>query len=227
VAAPASEAAASCTPLAGGDYGALAVDSAPTDRPAADHPDLNLALRGYQAIDAPAALQSFGPVHNVDTAAPQLRALFGDQRQAGVNAVYQVFDWDWGCNCRGGLLDHPAATLAGLAVSPGEAIYTPDSPRTIGDGYEALVLYADANQLTVKFTREDNVVRGYTLHVAGVCVDPSLLALYERLNQAGRGQLPALRGGQPFATASGNTIRVAIRDNGQFLDPRYLENWWR
>jgi hypothetical protein len=225
--APPSELQSACAPLPGADYGVLAVDSAPTDRPAAGHPDLNLAVRGYKPIDAPAALQSFGPVHDVDQAAPQLRALFGDQRHAGVNAVYHVFDWDWGCNCRGGLLDHPAATLAGLAVSPGETLYTPDSPRTIGEGYEALVLYAASSQLTLKFTREDNVISGYTLHVDGVCVDPPLLALYDRLNQAGRGQLPALRGGQPFATAVGDTIQVAIRDNGQFLDPRYLENWWR
>jgi hypothetical protein len=42
-----------------------------------------------------------------------------------------------------------------------------------------------------------------------------------------RGQLPALYGGQPFAIAAGDTVQAAIRDNGQFLDPQYLENWWR
>jgi hypothetical protein len=227
VPAPTPAPVATCSGLPGESYGALTVDSAPTDRPAAQHPDLNLALRGFQPVGETSALQSFGPVFQVDHEAPQLRQLFGDQRHAGVNAVYQVRDWDWGCNCPGAYLDYPPVTLAELAVAPGEAIHTPDSPRTIGDGYEALVLHATSDQLTLKFTREDNVISGYTLHVAAICVDPGLVALYNRLNESGRGQLPALRGGQPFGRAQRGLIQVAIRDNGQFLDPRYLENWWR
>jgi hypothetical protein len=219
--------AATCAGSTGESYGALTIDSPPSDRPAAAHPDLNLTLRGYAATSEPSALLSFGPVHQIDHQAPQLRQLFTDQRSAGVQGVYQVRDWDWGCNCPGDLLAQPPVTLVSLAVTPGEAIRTPDSPRTIGDGYEALALYATADQITLKFTREDNVISGYTLHVAGICVDPQLLALYGELNSAGRGRLPALRGGQAFGQAQGGTIQVAIRDNGQFLDPRYLENWWR
>lgn len=217
----------SCGPGTNEQFGSLTISSAPTDRPAVEHPDINLARRGYQITDQPTALMSFGPVHDVDLQAPQLRQLFADQRHAAVRSVAQVFDWDWGCNCKGAALSYPPVTLVGLATNAGERLLLPDSPRTIGDGYEALVLYATADQITLKFTREDNVISGYTLHVMDVCVEPALVTLYNSLNQAGRAQLPAVRGGQVFGSAMGDQVRVAIRDNGQFLDPRYLENWWR
>lgn len=218
---------ASCGPGTNEQFGALTISGAPTDRPAAEHPDINLARRGFQATDQPISLMSFGPVHEVDLQAPQLRQLFADQRHAAVRSVSQVFDWDWGCNCKGAALSYPPVTLVGLATTAGERILLPDSPRTIGDGYEALVLYATAEQITLKFTREDNVISGYTLHATGLCVEPALVTLYNSLNAAGRAQLPAVRGGQAFGTAAGDQVQVAIRDNGQFLDPRYLENWWR
>ena len=74
----------------------------------------------------------------------------------------------------------------------------PDSGRSIGSGYEVLVLYASPDRITLKYTPEENVVRGYTLHVENVCVEPNLLGLYQTLNGAGRSQLPALpRRGRP------------------------------
>ncbi|RIK34129.1 MAG: hypothetical protein DCC55_33660 [Chloroflexi bacterium] len=214
-----------CGGLPGENYGAVTVAGPPTQRPAAVHPDLNLAVRGYEPTIAPATLIHIdGPV---DEQAPQLTGLFGDRRHATVGTTYQVYDWDWECDCHGDLIDASAVTLVGLQVALGEPIFTPDSPRTIGSGYEALVLYAAADRITIKFTREDNVVRGYTLHVEGICVEPGLLARYTALDQAGRGELPALRGGQPFGRAQGQMIRIAIRDNGQFLDPRGRPHWWR
>ncbi|HMN28724.1 MAG TPA: hypothetical protein PKE45_11295, partial [Caldilineaceae bacterium] len=218
-------AATGCTGIPGESYSALSVASAPTDRPAASHPDFNLALRGYQPATASAALLDLYPAG--DWLAPQLTGLLGDHRQPAINSAFQVFDWNWDCNCRGDLLSEPAVSLLGLRVSAGEAIYTPDSPRSLGDGYEALVLFATADALTLKFTREDNVVHGYTLHLLGLCVEPQLLALYTTLDSAGRATLPALRGGQPFGRARSDTLLVGIRDNGQFLEPRSLENWWR
>jgi len=114
-----------------------------------------------------------------------------------------------------------------MGVTPGEVLRLPDSGYDIGSGYEALVLYATKERITLKYTREDNVVSGYTLHVENVCVEPSLLALYQAWNDAGRGRLPALRGGQPLGRAQGVEIGVAIRDNGAFMDPRSRWDWWR
>jgi hypothetical protein len=125
------------------------------------------------------------------------------------------------------VITDPEVTLAGMAVAPGETIHVPGSGYEIGAGYEVLVLYASKERITLKYTREDNVVWGYTIHVENVCVEPSLLALYESWNQAGRDHLPALRAGQAFGRARTDEIGVAIRDTGAFLDPRSRKDWWK
>jgi hypothetical protein len=212
-----------CEPIPGVTYATLSVNGDPTDRPAAEHADLNLALRGYELTDAYLGLVDYG---GGDPSAPRLNTLFADGRVPAFPAAYQVYDWDWGCNCRGALLTEWPVTLIGMGTAPGEILHLPDSGYDIGSGYEALVLYATEERITLKYTREDNVVRGYTIHVENVCVEPTLLALYESWNDAGRGRLPALRGGQPLGRARGGEIRVAIRDNGTFMDPRSLRCWW-
>jgi hypothetical protein len=215
---------AGCAPIPGVQYGTLDVNGPPTNWPA-EQPDFNLALRGYEITDAYAGLVEYGG--SGDPGAPQLYTLFVDWRVPAFPAVYQVYDWDWACNCRGELLTQYDVTLAGMGVAPGEVLHLPDSGYNIGNGYEALVLYATEERITLKYTREDNVVWGYTLHVENVCVEPSLLALYRAWNAAGREELPALRGGQPFGRARGGEIRVAIRDTGTFMDPRSRRDWWQ
>jgi hypothetical protein len=213
-----------CAPIPGVQYATLSVNGDPTDRPAELHGDLNLALRGYRATSAFLGLVDYGGYD--DPKAPQLPTLFLDNRVPAFAAVYQVYDWDWTCNCRGELLTEYEVTLAGMRVAPGEVLRLPDSGYDIGSGYEAMVLYATEERITLKYTREDNVVRGYTLHVENVCVEPSLLALYRTWNDAGRGRLPALRAGQPFGRALSSEIGVAIRDTGTFMDPRSRQCWW-
>ena len=215
-----------CEAIPGAQYRSLDVDGPATSRPAEDHADLNLALRGYEVTDA---YRGLGIIEGGadDPQAPQLCTLFADRRTPDFARVYQVHKWDWGCNCRGGLMTDPHATLAAWKVAPGEVLYLPDSGYDIGGGYEALVLYASEERITLKYTLEDDVVSGYTIHVEDVCVEPSLLALYRAWDEAGRGELPALLGGQPFGRALGTEIRVAIRDNGSFLDPRSRRDWWQ
>jgi len=193
--------------------------------PAAQHGDLNLALRGYNITTAARGLISIGGP--TDDRAPQLAGLFEDKRTPSIKNVYRVNNWDWGRNARGGPITDFEVTLVGFTVKPGETIHVPDSGYSIGQGYAVLVLYADANRITLKYTGEDSVVNGYAVHVDGVCVEPNLLALYERMNAAGRGQLPALRAGQAFGRARGDEIQVAIRDTGRFMDPRTRKDWWR
>ncbi|MDQ7029025.1 MAG: hypothetical protein Q9O62_04250 [Ardenticatenia bacterium] len=213
-----------CTDV-GETYATLSINGAPSDRPAEQHPDLNLAIRGYEPTDAFLGLVSYGGA--TDAAAPQLYRLFTDQRIPTFSAAYQVYDWDWNCDCRGSLLSTWEVTLAGLATAPGEIIHLPGRGVSIGSGYEALVLYATEERLTIKYTREDNVVYGYTLHLENLCVDSNLLATYRAANAAGRSELPALRAGQPLGRARGQEIKVAIRDNGTFMDPRSAKDWWQ
>jgi hypothetical protein len=215
-----------CEPIPGESYGVLWVVGDPTDRPAHEHADLNLALRGYVLTDAFEGLvDDGGPTDPVGP--PQLYGLFADNRTATFSNVYQVRHWDWDCNCRGPAITDPEVTLAGLEVTPGETIHVPYSGYDVGEGYEVLVLYASASRITLKYTREDNVVNGYTIHVEDVCVEPSLLALYQTWNEAGRSSLPALRPGQALGRALGNEIKVAIRDTGRFMDPRVRKDWWQ
>jgi hypothetical protein len=214
-----------CEPIPGVSYSTLIVNPPPTDRPAEQHADLNLALRGYEPTNAYPGLVAYGG--SPDPGAPQLYTLFGDGRVPAFPGVYQVYDWDWDHERRGGLLTDFEVTLVSMGVAPAEVLSLPDSGYDIGSGYEALVLYASEERITLKYTRDDNVINGYTVHVENVCVEPSLLALYQAWNNAGRGELPALRAGQPFGRALGSEIGVAIRDNGTFMDPRSRYDWWR
>jgi hypothetical protein len=217
-----------CEPIPGETYDVLSVNPPPTDRPAEIHADLNLSMRGYELTDAPKVLVDYNG--SGDGNAPQLPGLFADNRTGVISDVYRVYDWNWGCNCRGALLANWPVTLAGLATTPGETVHVPDSGYAIGalaNGYEVLVLYATLDRITLKYTREDNVVHGYTLHVENVCVEPSLLSLYQEWDAAGRSKLPALHPGQAFGRAKGGTIGVAIRDNGTFMDPRSRKDWWQ
>ena len=214
-----------CATIPDESYDVLSVLPPPTDRPAEAHGDLNLALRGYELTEAYKGLVDYGG--GTDPNAPQLPGLFADDRTPTFSNVYQVHHWDWGCNCRGPVITDPEVTLAGMEVTPGETIHVPGSGYDIGAGYQVLVLYASTGRITLKYTREDNVVWGYTLHVENVCVEPSLLALYETWNEEGRSHLPALRAGQAFGRARGGEIGVAIRDTGAFQDPRSRKDWWQ
>lgn len=213
-----------CT-ATGQTYGTLSINGSPSDRPADQHPDLNLALRGYEPTNEYKGLVYYGG--GTDLSAPQLYRLFADERIPAFSGTYQVYDWDWNCNCRGGLITNWPVTLLGMETTPGETIHLPGRGVSIGSGYEALVLYATESRLTIKYTREDNVVYGYTLHLEDLCVDPNLLATYQAANAAGRRSLPALRAGQPIGRARGTEIKAAIRDNGSFMDPRSAKDWWR
>jgi hypothetical protein len=113
-----------------------------------------------------------------------------------------------------------------MAVAPAEIIRIPDSGHDIGGGRDAMVLYAEATRITLHVGREDSMA-GYVIHIEDVCVEPDLLALYQASNAAGRHELPALTGRQPFGRALGNEIKIAVRDTGHFLDPRSRNDWWQ
>jgi LysM repeat protein len=214
-----------CAPIAGENYGQLPIVGSPADRPAAQHGDINLALRGYEPTGGQLSLIDMGGA--TDNRAPQLAGLFEDERTPTFSGVYRVNNWDWGRNARGGPITEFDVTLVGMEVQPGETIHVPGAGYDIGQGYQVLVMYATTERLTLKYTGEDTVATGYALHVDGICAEPSLLKLYEKLNAAGRRQLPALRAGQAFGRAIGTEIQVAIRDTGRFMDPRVRKDWWR
>jgi hypothetical protein len=214
-----------CQSIPSESYGTLSVNGPPTDRPAEQHADLNLGWRTYTPTAATLGLVDIGGP--TDGNAPQFPGLFGDNRTPQFSSAAQVYNWDWGCNCRTTPITHPPVTLLGMATTPGEIIHTPNSGYSIGSGYEVLVLYAAPTRITLKFTREDNVIQGYTIHVENVCVEPRLLALYQTSNTNGRGVLPALQSGQGLGRASGAEIAAAIQDAGMWMEPRSRKDWWQ
>lgn len=228
--APAASAPASgggCPAASDRQYAVIPIEGGPTDRPAHEHGDLNPHLRGSQASEGHLGLVDInGPT---DPNAPQLDGLFLPPRLPHFVGVRRAFDWNWGCGghgCRGDLLGAPEATVALLQANPGEALAAPRrGPEIYGGGFVALVLFATETSLTLGYTREDSVANGYAVHLEQICVDPNLLGAYRAAAGQGRGALPALRNGEALGTAMG-AVQVAIRDRGQFKDPRSRKDWW-
>ena len=216
---------ASCQAIPGVSYGRLPIVGPPVSPPPASNPDINLNFRGWQATNAPHQLVTYNNNGSPDALAPQLWGLFTDNRVPTISEVDQVFDWNWGADQRGGPITTWPVTLAGFQVQPGEIIQTPPSGRDIGQGFRALVLYATSQQITLKYTGEDNVIFGYTIHIENICVNPGLVALFRALS--GGSELPALNSYQPIGRAIGAEIDVAIRDAGSFMDPRSHNDWWQ
>lgn len=218
---PLPSATATVEPISVGEkYGTLPVAS-----PSVPLAELNLTARGYSATSAAYGLVDYtGPY---DEGAPQLYRIFSDERIPALVAVYQVNNWDALCNCRGELQSDPSVTMIGVAATPAEVLRLPRSSYYIANDYQAVVIYADADRITLNFTRAANPIRGYTLYLEGVAVDSSLVGLYESANAAGRANLPALQPGQGMGRARGGVVMLAIRDAGGFMDPRSRKDWWR
>lgn len=112
-----------------------------------------------------------------------------------------------------------------LAILPGEVIHVPNSGYEIGC-YQVMVLYASEERLTLKYTADDDVIVGYTLHLKNICVEPNLLALYHAADSMIRHAMSALRAGQAVGHARSDRLGVAIRDTGAFMDPRSRQDSW-
>jgi hypothetical protein len=164
-----------------------------------------------------------------------LAGLFLPNRFPGISSTHRVTHWDWGCGehgCRGPVITDWPVTLAGLSTTPGEDISIPErGPEIYGGGFKAMVLYAEERRITLGYTRRDTVASGYAVHLEDVCIDPNLLALYQaQVDGDGRhntGYLPALSNNQVLGTALNTEIKVAVRDNGSFMDPRSRKDWWQ
>ncbi len=225
---------AECPTGSAASFDLIPLDGGPVrDHPDYLHGDLNLQQRGYVTIDKYKGLVDISG--SVDSDPPQLAGLFNPNNYPGIVSVYQVNSWNWSCGihgCPGPPVTSPKVTLLGLTASRGQSISIPERNANIyGGGYKALVLYAAEKQITLKYTRRDSVVGGYSANIENVCVDPNLLALYRAQVDAdgyhSTNYLPALRNDEPFGTALGGEIRVTIRDGaGSFLDPRSRKDWW-
>lgn len=219
--------ASACEGLDRHSFEVIPIDGASTDRPAAWHGDINLALRDVVRADGArrALIDASGPT---DPNAPRLRKMIRSSQQSAIDFfdVYRVSEWDWSCNCKRSPMSSPEVQLVGLRASEGEPVRAPERDPEIYPGKMALVLLATSDTLTLKYTREDSVVSGYTVHISGPCIDPGLVDAYERANGDGRRALPAIGKGETIGVARSNEVRVAVRDTGRWMDPRSRKDWW-
>lgn len=213
-------------------------------RPAYNHADKNIALRSYSLNADPNLKRELVDYGSGDpTQPPQLATIFDPYQVPHLSNFYQVHNWNWASSpnpgTRGDPITSPPVTALGLETTAGQSLHVPTSGYDIGGGMEVIVLFADEDTVTLKYTREDTAATGYTVHVDNICTDPNLLALYQSLDDptglryvyaVGRPyayDLPILPAGQPFGTARGNEIVVAIVDTGTFQDPRSCNEWWQ
>lgn len=200
-------------------YDLIPIEGGRESRPPAEHADLNLKLREPQPADFEATLVDISG-SGIDPEAPSLAAIF----EPDFVGTYAVHDWDWGCNCKGSLMDDGSAVVVGIKTNPGEPIFIPQNERDIYDGkYHAVVLYASEDQVTMQYARAGSVVNGYTVHYLGLQTDPNLVKLFEESEGS---ELPGLTLDTPVGVAAGEELVVAMRDNGTFLDARSKRDWW-
>lgn len=210
------------------NYGTIGVTASPQQGDPETNADMNLGFRGWEPVTADHKLITIDG-SGKDLKAPQFPDMFADRRTATISGTYMRHRWDWDCNC-----PHPEdplyskwdVTVLGLAIQPGETIYTPESGYEIGGGYEYQVMYAGDSGITLYIGNDDDF-HGYVVHIEDVCVDPDLVDLYWDLHDNGRKELPALKGHQAFGKALSGEIKVAVRDTGSFLDPRSRNDWWQ
>jgi len=226
---------------------AYQVDTDDPVRPAYDHADKNLGLRGYTPNTDPGLKRELVDYGSDDpTQPPQFATLFAPYRVPTLTNFYRVHDWNWAPSpdpgSRGDPITAYPVTALGLQTPPGETLHVPTSGYDIGGGMEVLVLFADADTVALRYTRHDSSAPpGYTVHVDNLCTDPNLLALYDALDDPAGPRyvyvpdedppysydLPNLYAGQPLGTARGTEVVVAIADSGSFMDPRSCNEWWQ
>jgi hypothetical protein len=212
-------------------------------RPAYNHAGKNFGLRGYEVRTSgiTPGLVDYGPgSEDPNGAAPQFTTTFSPARIQLSGRFFQMYDWNYAPppnpGTRGSLLTNRPVTALGLAATAGEIVRAPDSPLRINGGIGAMVIYADTNSLTIKYTREDSSATGYTVYIDNICTDPNLLSLYNTLDNSQRNtfwgvgtqnySLPYLTPNQAVGRAVSNEVVVAIVDVGAFEDPRSCRGWW-
>lgn len=193
--------------------------------PPEQNPEINLALRGYEEANEKPELINVGGDTD-PTMPPSLGTIFN--RTPTIVKTYKVHKWDWTNNRRSPELESNwPVHLIGLATNPSEPLVGPRAGREIGDGNILMLIYATPTTATFVHGRGEHPQDGYFIHVDKFCVDPNLLSAYQSANASGRGSLPVIRTGQVFGYGNGSDVRIAIRDSGDWMDPRVRKDWWQ
>lgn len=199
-----------------------------TYRPPHAHGDINIFVRGFDCISGGGMAGSGLSLLAWDSKAPRIQTMFKPVRDVQFANLYATNAWDWslsqGNGARSGGLTGQME-VGDIRAAKGERIHVPSSGYDIGSGFEVMVLYASPSTLTLKYTRDDNIVGGYGLHFTGICVDPQLVSLFEATKSSG--ERPTLRARQAFGYALGNEVQVSVRDTGSFMNVTSRHDWFQ
>lgn len=228
-------------PKADGGYGTVGVVGEKTGIPAAQAPDMNVNLRGKVAITGIKDLIASPNTGSlVDPRAPKICTMFTPMRKPEISNLYAIHKIGTDGRTVLDALEARQPAAISFKTTANEQIKMPatgvlsgntlQNPYNIGGGYEAMVQYADNDSIFLHVSSHDvnhiDGVEGYAMHITNINTDPALVSLYQSLNSQGRNALPAVKANQVLGTAKGGEVTVYIRDSGDFLDPRWIADWW-
>ena len=181
--------------------------------------EINLSTRGYTEVNEKTDLVDYGGDTD-PVMPPSLGTMFSHtpvivKTYKVYKAGTKVIEERWPVN------------LIGIATSPGENIVAPKAGREIGGGNVLMLIYATQTQATLVHGLGEHPSDGYFIHLDNFCVDPNLLTSYNSDNAGGRTVMPVLKPGQVIGYGNGSDIRIAIRDSGDWMDPRARKDWWQ
>jgi hypothetical protein len=129
--------------------------------------------------------------------------------------------------------------------NPGWPVCAPTTGYDVGGGYEAMVVFADANRITLHVgiheymdgqdarlgvcpTGPDGCKGGYWIYVSGIAVDSDIIAAYNEKkgvqqgsnlsnNISDRIELPIIKPGRRLGASQGSGVVVAVRDSGPLI----------
>jgi hypothetical protein len=126
-------------------------------------------------------------------------------------------------------------------------IKVPSTSYDIGGGYEAMVVFAAEDRVTIHIGRHEYFVGtpsgkncnggecsgGYWIYVKDICVDKRILNAYNSVKNAQEAagadkspiQLPMVKPGQTLGKATGASVIVGVRDNGPFISTSKPVYW--
>lgn len=195
------------------------------NNPPEQNAEINMLLRGYEEINEKTALVDYGGDTD-PVMPPSLGTIFPSV--PAIVKTYRVHKWDYANNRKSPDLEsHWPVNLIGITTTPGETLVGPRAGREIGGGNVLMLLFATPTYATFVHARGENPQDGYFIHIDNFCLDPNLLAAYQKENSAGRDSLPVIRPGQVFGYGNGSDVRIAIRDSGDWMDPRARKDWWQ
>ena len=139
------------------------------------------------------------------------------------------------------------APVLQITTDVGRFINVPKTDYNIGGNYEAMVVFASEDRVTIHIGRHEYITTskmcgsrkcsgGYWIYVKDICVDKQILNTYRSVEAAQRAagadlnpiQLPMVSEGQPLGVAKGNSVIIGVRDDGPFVStskPFYWEGY--